>query len=149
MLLIQKLIKFITIILFLLFNKTLLGTQISTKANYAVIMDYETGNILLNKFATERVYPASMSKLMTLYILFESIAQGSITLESEFYVSNKAWRKGGSKMFVEAGSKVKVEDLLKGIIVQSGNDACIVVAEGIAGDEETFADLMNEIAIEL
>ena len=86
---------------------------------------------------------------MTLYILFEEISKGSINMESEFLVSEKAWKKGGSKMFVEIGSYVKVKDLLKGIIVQSGNDACIVVAEGISGSEDAFADLMNTKAKEL
>ena len=99
--------------------------------------------------SNQKIYPASMSKLMTLYILFEELNEGSIDLESEFYVSKKAWKKGGSKMFLEAGSKVKVNDLLKGIIVQSGNDACIVIAEGISGDEDTFAELMNLKAKEI
>ncbi len=122
---------------------------IATTAKYAVIMDFDTENILLDKSANIRIYPASMSKLMTLYILFEQISEGSISLDSEFLVSQKAWKKGGSKMFVEVGSYVKIKDLLKGIIVQSGNDACIVVAEGISGSEQAFADLMNSKAKEL
>ncbi len=90
-----------------------------------------------------------MSKLMTLYILFEAIEEGTVDLESKFYVSKKAWKKGGSKMFVEPESKVNVLDLLKGIIVQSGNDACIVVAEALSGSEKSFAELMNIKAKEL
>jgi len=83
---------------------------------------------------------------MTLYVLFEEISLGNISMDTEFLVSEKAWRKGGSKMFVEIDSYVKVKDLLKGIIVQSGNDACIVIAEGISGSEDAFADLMNNKA---
>ncbi len=142
-----KLIK-ILIILFLSVQN-LTSAPIFTKAKYAIVMDYDTENILFSKLANEKIYPASMSKLMTLYLLFEELSQGTISLESEFNVSKKAWKKGGSKMFVEANSYVKVKDLLKGIIVQSGNDACIVVAEGISGNEKTFAELMNAKAKEL
>ena len=129
--------------------KLVSSAPITTTAKYAIIIDYETENILLDKSASSRIYPASMSKLMTLYILFDEITQGNLNLDNEFVVSKKAWKKGGSKMFVEAGSNVKIKDLLKGIIVQSGNDACIVVAEGISGSEEAFADLMNLKAKEI
>ena len=137
--------KFITKLLILLtiYVKTISSAPISTSAKFAIIMDFDTENILLDKEANSRIYPASMSKLMTLYILFEELSQGSISMESEFLVSKKAWKKGGSKMFVEVGSSVKIKDLLRGIIVQSGNDACIVIAEGISGSEEAFVDLMN------
>ncbi len=146
----MQLFKKVLIIIFLvLFNKLIYSATISTKAKYAVVMDYNTGDILYSKKSNQKIYPASMSKLMTLYILFEELSEGSIDLESEFYVSKKAWKKGGSKMFLEVGSKVKVNDLLKGIIVQSGNDACIVIAEGISGDEDTFAELMNLKAKEI
>jgi len=84
-----------------------------------------------------------MSKLMTLYIVFEKLIEGSLSLDTQFRVSEKAWRMGGSKMFVELNSRVSVDDLLRGIIVQSGNDACIVLAEGIAGSELQFVELMN------
>ena len=137
--------KFITKLLILLtiYVKTISSAPISTSAKFAIIMDFDTENILLDKEANSRIYPASMSKLMTLYILFEELSEGSISMESEFLVSKKAWKKGGSKMFVEVGSSVKIKDLLRGIIVQSGNDACIVIAEGISGSEEAFVDLMN------
>ena len=137
--------KFITKLLILLtiYVKTISSAPISTSAKFAIIMDFDTENILLDKEANSRIYPASMSKLMTLYILFEELSEGSINMESEFLVSKKAWKKGGSKMFVEVGSSVKIKDLLRGIIVQSGNDACIVIAEGISGSEEAFVDLMN------
>ena len=140
---------YIIILITFIFIKPSISTPITTSAKYAIVMDFETDNILLDKSANSKIYPASMSKLMTLYILFEEISKGSINMDSEFFVSEKAWRKGGSKMFVEAGSNVKVEELLKGIIVQSGNDACIVVAEGISGSEEAFAELMNKRAREL
>ena len=141
--------RFLLVFFTLMFCKHVISVPISTKAKYAVVMDYDTGNILFDKSAEQRIFPASMSKLMTIYILFEALEEGTISLDSEFYVSKKAWRKGGSKMFVEPDSNVKVRDLLKGIIVQSGNDACIVVAEGISGDEDTFADLMNAKAKEI
>ena len=93
--------------------------------------------------------PASMSKLMTVYMVFDDLTAGRLSLQDTFRVSEVAWRKGGSKMFVEVDSRVTVEDLLRGVIVQSGNDACIVLAEGIAGTEETFADRMNAVASDL
>ena len=114
-----------------------------------MVVDFQTGAILYEKNATSKVYPASMSKLMTLYILFEEIENGNYTLDTKLEVSEKAWRKGGSKMFLEMGKDVSVKDLLKGIIIQSGNDACIVVAENISGDESSFADLMNKKAKEI
>ena len=95
------------------------------------------------------MYPASMSKIMTLYIAFEHLADGRLALEDSFTVSKKAWRMKGSRMFVEVNKKVTVAELLRGIIVQSGNDASVVLAEGLAGSEAAFADLMNEKAVEL
>ena len=114
-----------------------------TPARHALLLDYETGAVLFAKDETTRMPPSSMSKLMTIYVLFEHLADGRLSLDDEFTVSEKAWRMGGSKMFVEVGSQVRVEDLIRGIVVQSGNDACIVVAEGIAGTEDAFADLLN------
>ena len=136
-------------LLFYILSNTISAARISTSAKYAIVIDYDTEAVLYDKDANKRIYPASMSKLMTLYILFEELAQGTIDLDTEFVVSKKAWKKGGSRMFVEAGSKVKIKDLLRGIIVQSGNDACIVIAEGISGSEDAFADLMNNRAREL
>ena len=125
------------------------ASKFSSKAKYATVIDLDTGAVLYSKNATSKIYPASMSKLMTLYILFEEIQNGSLSLDTKLNVSKKAWKKGGSKMFLEPGTEVTVSDILKGIIVQSGNDACIVVAENISGDEDSFADLMNEKAQEL
>ena len=115
---------------------------IETPAREAFIVDAATGTVLLEKKADDLMPPASMSKLMTVYMVFEQLKAGALSLEDTFPVSEKAWRKGGSKMFVEVGSRVRVDDLLRGIIIQSGNDACIVVAEGIAGSEEAFAEQM-------
>ena len=120
-----------------------------TKARQAILLDYDTGTVLFEKNADERMHPSSMSKLMTVYMVFERLKDGSLSLDDEFLVSEKAWRKGGSKMFVEVGKKVRVEDLLRGILIQSGNDACIVVAENLATSEEAFAKEMTRRAREL
>jgi D-alanyl-D-alanine carboxypeptidase (penicillin-binding protein 5/6) len=120
-----------------------------TLAKAAILVDHETGQVLYTKNPDEPLPPASMSKLMTVLLLFERLKDGRVKLDDEFTVSEKAWRKGGSKMFVEVGKRVKVENLLHGIIVQSGNDACIVVAENLAGSEEAFAELMTKRAHEL
>ena len=127
---------------------------IETKAKNALLMDYDTGEYLYAKDAFTAVPPASMSKLMTVYILFSKIKDGSLSLEDTFTVSENAWRKGGaasgsSTMFLPIGAKVTVENLIRGILIQSGNDACIVVAENLAGSEEDFAVKMNETAAEL
>ena len=110
----------------------------------AILVDFATGAVLYEKNANQPMPPASMSKLMTVYMVFEELAAGRLSLQDSFRVSEEAWRKGGSKMFVEVDSRVTVEDLLRGVIVQSGNDACIVLAEGLAGSEQAFADQMNE-----
>ncbi len=120
-----------------------------TSAKQAVIIDMGTGMVLLNKNASERMPTSSMSKVMTAYMVFDALKNGQIKMDTTLTVSEKAWRKGGSKMFIEVGEQVTVEDLLKGLIVQSGNDAAIALAEGIAGDEETFAMLMTQKAKEL
>ena len=117
--------------------------EIITPAEFVMIMDYESGDILYEKNADMPMKPASMAKLMTTYLLFEQLQNGSMRLEDKFIVSEKAYRKGGSRMFVEIGSQVTISDLLRGIIVQSGNDAAIVVAEGLAGTENAFAEEMT------
>ena len=122
---------------------------IKTTARSAYIIDLSTNTVLLNKNADLALPPASMSKLMTIYIVFELIKNRSLSLEDKFIVSKKAWRKGGSKMFVRIGDHVSISNLLRGIIVQSGNDACIVIAEGISGSETAFAKLMTQKAQEL
>ena len=120
-----------------------------TPARAAILIDLQSGQELYAKNPDVPLPPASMSKLMTVLMVFERLKEGSLSLDDTFPVSEKAWRKGGSKMFVEVGSRVRVEDLLHGIIVQSGNDACIVVAEGLAGSEEAFAEQMTRRGREL
>ena len=104
--------------------------QIQTSAKQAIVVDYETGTVLFDKNADERMPTSSMSKVITMYAVFEAIKSGQISLNDTFRVSEKAWRKGGSKMFVEVDESIKIEDLIRGVIIQSGNDATIVLAEG-------------------
>jgi len=119
---------------------------IETNAREAFIMDFDTGAVLLDKEGDTLTEPASMTKMMIVHMLFKYIKDGRVSMDDTFHVSEKAWRKGGSKMFVEVNSNVSVSDLLHGIIVQSGNDAAIVVAEGLGGSEEAFAEAMTEEA---
>ena len=120
-----------------------------TPAHAAILIDLQSGQELYAKNADVPLHPASMSKLMTVLMVFERLADGSLSLDDTLPVSEKAWRKGGSKMFVDLGSRVRVEDLLHGIIVQSGNDACIVVAEALGGTEEAFSEQMTKRGREL
>ncbi len=117
---------------------------VDTLARNALIVDFETGATLLEKAAEVPMPPASMSKLMTMYVVFDLLKQGRLQMDQLLPVSERAWRMGGSKMFVQVGSQVSVENLARGVIVQSGNDACIVLAEAISGSEQQFAELMNE-----
>ena len=125
------------------------AAALDAEAEQFILMDAGTGMVLAEKNADEPMYPASMSKIMTLYIVFEHLADGRLNMEDTFTVSKKAWRMKGSRTFLEVNSKVTVSDLVRGIVVQSGNDASIVIAEGLAGSESAFADLMNEKAVEL
>ncbi len=111
-----------------------------------ILQDFHTGKIIASSKADERLQPASLTKLMSAYIVFTELKKGSIALTDEVLISETAWRTGGSRMFVEAGSRVTVEDLLKGMIVQSGNDATVALAEHVAGTEGAFAELMNHEA---
>ncbi len=122
---------------------------IEVSAKQAILIDFETGTELFKKNADELMSPASMTKLMTVYLIFERLKDGRLSLDDELHVSRKAWKKGGSKMFVEVGKQVRVEDLIRGIVVQSGNDATIVIAEGLSGSEEAFAQEMTMKAREL
>ena len=123
--------------------------QIETPAKHAILMDFETGEAIFAKDADEPMPPASMSKLMTTELVFKRLKDGSLKLTDTMRVSEKAWRMGGSKMWVLVGNEVSVEDLLRGIVIQSGNDACIVMAEALGGSEEAFAGMMNARAREL
>ena len=125
------------------------ANAVETTALHAILIDTSTGTILMEKDADVGTAPASMSKIMVLYMLFERLADGNLTMEDTFAVSEKAWRMGGSKMFVGVNTRVTISDLLRGVIVQSGNDASIVIAEGLGGTESNFAVEMTERGAEL
>lgn len=122
---------------------------VGTLARFAFMVDPQTSTVLLYKDAETPMAPSSMAKMMTIYIIFEELAAGRLKLDSRFRVSERARAMGGSRMFLELGSEVTVEDLIKGIIVLSGNDACVVIAEGLSGTEEAFAERMTKRAREL
>jgi D-alanyl-D-alanine carboxypeptidase (penicillin-binding protein 5/6) len=122
---------------------------IGTLAKQAFMVDPQTSTVLLFKDADKPMHPSSMAKLMTIYILFEELNAGRVKLDTRFRVSERARNMGGSRMFVELGSEVTVEDLIKGMIVLSGNDACVVVAEGLSGNEDSFAERMTRRGQEL
>lgn len=120
-----------------------------TTARNAIVVDFQTGAVLLDKNADQRIPTASMSKIMTAYTVYTYLRDGKAKLDDMLPVSEKAWRTGGSKMFVPYPGEVKIEDLLRGMIIQSGNDACVVLAEGLAGSEQAFVERMNQIAQKL
>ncbi len=120
-----------------------------TAARSAILVDFRSGQVLFAKEPDLPLPPASMSKLMTAYMAFEALREGRLRLDDMLLVSERAWKMGGSQMFLEVGKRVAVSDLLRGIIVQSGNDACVVIAEALAGSEEAFAQRMNEKAAEI
>ena len=125
-----------------------------TAAPYAVVMDYDTRTVLFEKAADDLMAPASTVKMMTAEVIFHELAEKRLKLDDEFGISENAWRKGGgaaggSTMFAAVNSKVRIEDLLRGLLIDSGNDAAIALAEGLAGSEEAFASLMNKRAREI
>lgn len=119
------------------------ANEITSPAKQAYITDFATGKVLFSKNADAPMKPASMAKIMTIFVAFQRIADGQLGMDDKFIISEKAWKKGGSRTFLEVGKTVSVRELLHGIIVQSGNDAAIVLAEGISGTENAFADEMN------
>ena len=132
------------------------ATTPDLKSPYAILMDFDSGKILYEKKADIAVPPSSMSKLMTIYRVFEKLKDGTYTLDSEFIVGPEAWKKAkamnansGSTMFLEYGEKVRLEDLIRGVIVNSGNDATIVIAENISGSEDRFVEELNDLASRL
>ena len=148
----QNSIKLILILFSLILFSSKSNAIISVNAKTAILQDYLSGEILYEKDADISIYPASMTKIMTSIIAFDLIKKGELTLDEKFIVSENAWRlstSGYSSMFIMVGDEVSVENLLRGIIVASGNDACIALAEGIAGTEEEFAVLMTEKALEI
>ncbi len=144
--------KFIFILSINFFICQLVSANIEIKARTAILQDFLSGEILYEKESDRSIYPASMTKIMTSIIAFDLIKSGDLVLDEKFIISEKAWRlstAGYSSMFVMVGDEVSVENLLKGIIVASGNDACIALAEGIAGTEEEFAIMMTSKAKEI
>jgi D-alanyl-D-alanine carboxypeptidase (penicillin-binding protein 5/6) len=128
--------------------------QFDTKAPFAILVDHDSGTVLFQKDADKPMEPASMAKLMTTAVVFNEIRNGRLKMSDEFFVSEHAWRtggarSGGSTMFAELNSKISVENLIRSVIIQSGNDAAIVLAEGIAGSEASFAAMMNELGSEI
>ena len=139
----KKPANLLLLIIFLLLTRQ--SFAIESLAKTALVIDLSTNEILLEKNSTEKTYPSSMTKMMTALVAFEKIKDGSLSLDQEFLISKKAWKMGGSKMFIEVDKRVSVYDLLLGVVVQSGNDASIAIAEGISGSEEIFAIEMNNL----
>ncbi len=149
---IKKIKIYFTKIFVGLFFFTSANANFDIKASTVILQDYLSGEILFEKEADREIYPASMTKIMTSIIAFELISKGDLSLDDKFIVSENAWRlsaAGFSSMFIMVGDEVSVEDLLRGIIVASGNDACVALAEGIAGSEEEFAIMMTSKAKEI
>ena len=132
-----------------LLQSNLMAADIDTSAEFAYVTDFASGTVLMDKDPDSPMKPASRAKSMTVEVAFQRIADGSLSLDDTFLISEKAWRKGGSKTFVEVGKQVAVRDLLMGVVVQSGNDAAIAIAEGISGTESGFAEEMNYVARQL
>jgi D-alanyl-D-alanine carboxypeptidase (penicillin-binding protein 5/6) len=143
-----KKIKILIIILIVFPN---FAHSFKSDAEFALLIEYETDQVLYEKNSRKKIYPASMSKLMTLYVLFDYLEKNIISLDEKIFISENAWRKGGavsesSTMFAEVSSYISVENIIRGIVIQSGNDACIAISEAISGSEEIFADEMNSYA---
>ncbi|MBT7967996.1 MAG: D-alanyl-D-alanine carboxypeptidase [Methylococcales bacterium] len=127
-------------------NNLIIPASPTIAARGYFLMDFDSGQILTEKNADDRLAPASLTKIMSTYVVFQELQAGQLALDEPVIISKKAWKTPGSKMFIEVNKHVSVEDLLKGVIIQSGNDASVALAEHIAGDEETFARLMNQHA---
>ena len=146
--------KFLTslIIIFSILSTKIFSAEFDVKAKTAILQDYLSGQILFEKEPDLPIFPASMTKIMTTIIAFDLIKSGQLTLDEKFFVSENAWRlsqAGYSSMFIMVDDQISVENLLKGIIISSGNDACVALAEGIAGTEEEFAIMMTSKAKEI
>ena len=144
--------KIIFLIFFLLFSQNKTYAELNIEARYMILQDHLSGRILFEKDSDQKIYPASMTKIMTSMVVFDLLKKGETSLDELIIISEKAWRmsqSGYSSMFIMLNDKVSVEDLLKGIIIVSGNDACVALAEGLSGSEEDFVILMNEKADEI
>ena len=125
------------------------GSALETPASHVYLVDFNTGTVLASKAADNKMYPSSMTKMLTLYIVFDHLKQGTLSTDSQFTVSQNAWKTGGSRMFLNLNDQVSLENLIRGVAIQSGNDACVTIAEGLAGSEASFAGQMNEQAKKL
>ncbi len=145
------LLKSILTLWFVVFSLNVFGDflNLTTPAKQIILYDHEVKKTLFEKNSKDLMKPASMAKIMTTYIVFDRLQEGSLKLNDKFVVSKNAWKKGGSRTFLKLNSEVSIENLLRGLIVQSGNDAAIVLAEGISGNENDFARQMNQYAISL
>ena len=144
--------KFKTTLLLLLFNSSVVFADPTINARTAILIDYHSDKVLFELEADAQIYPASMTKIMTTLVAFDLIKKNKLSLDDKFIVSENAWRlsqSGYSSMFIIVNDEVSVENLLNGIVIASGNDACVALAEGIAGSEEMFAEMMNEKAGEI
>jgi D-alanyl-D-alanine carboxypeptidase (penicillin-binding protein 5/6) len=130
-------------------NKILIPAAPRVAANSYILIDFNSGKVLAEKSADEQLAPASLTKIMTVYVIFRELKNGHLTLDEKVTISKKAWQTPGSRMFVEVNKQVAIEDLLQGVIIQSGNDASVALAEHVAGDESTFAAMMNQHATRL
>lgn len=130
-------------------NSYAAGAPPEIAADSYILADFVTGRVLVSKDPDQPHIPASLTKIMTMYVVFDAISSGKASLNDEVPISEKAWSTGGSKMYVLVGTKVKLSDLIQGVTVASGNDACVALAEYIAGDEQSFVDLMNKKARDL
>ncbi len=140
---------FAVLCFFAVSSAEVLAATIDTPGKQVILVDATSGTTLFEKNADERMPTSSMSKVMTLYMVFDALKNGRLGLSDELLVSEKAWRMQGSKMFIEVGKKIKVEDLVRGVVVQSGNDATVALAEGLGGSEDVFSAEMNVRAKEL
>ncbi|MAE51946.1 MAG: D-alanyl-D-alanine carboxypeptidase [Micavibrio sp.] len=145
----MRFLAFLSILAVSLSAPTMAQASVQTEAKQAIIVDYDTGTVLFAKNPDQQMPTSSMSKVMTLYMVFDALKKGVVKMDDTFLVSEGAWRKGGSKMFVEVNKRVSVEDLIRGVSVQSGNDATIVLAEGLSGTEDAFAHAMTAKAKEM
>lgn len=140
---------FINLLILFLFFGVKNSYSFESKANQAILLDYETGEILYSKNPDERVFPSSMTKIMTAYLIFEDLENGKLKLTDKIEITSDAWKQVGSRMFLNIGSKVSIDNLLKGLIVQSGNDSAYALAEGSSGSVDDFVEKMNKKAKEL
>jgi D-alanyl-D-alanine carboxypeptidase (penicillin-binding protein 5/6) len=148
----MHLLKFLLFVILFAFYNQKLNADFDVESNYMILQDYHSEQILFEKDADTAIYPASMTKIMTAIVVFDLLKKGETTLDEMITISEKAWRmsqSGYSSMFIMLNDQISVEDLLKGIIIVSGNDACVALAEGLSGTEKDFVDLMNEKANEI